>query len=84
MSIFVFKWFVSYEGIESTTRLRKLENDLSSAMIPYKRQLVILCSANNDKTTTDLAYKAGKYITASLYSSRMLSLYISSYWFYIE
>ena len=87
--------YILTKGLESTTRLRKIEDDLlnlvgtsssrnssgksintvsltavnfsndstllSTLNIPYKKQLVILCSANCDAATVKLAYDAGVY-----------------------
>ena len=43
--------------MECTSRLRKIEDDYKNN--DYKRQIIIVCSANADKLTKQLAFKAG-------------------------
>ena len=44
-------------GLECTKRLRKIEE--SSGLQDSNRQLVIVCSANADEETSNLAYETG-------------------------
>ena len=49
---------LKYEiGLECTSRLRKIEADYKSN--EYKRQIIIVSSANADKLTNQLAFNAG-------------------------
>ena len=45
-------------GLECTTRLRKVE-EVDETNNEYKRQIIIVSSANADKLTKQLAFKAG-------------------------
>ena len=46
-------------GFECTKRLRKIEENLSFQERRDHRQLIIVCSANSDEETANLAYDAG-------------------------
>ena len=46
-------------GFEFTKRLRKVENDLKNSGTSDHHQLVIVCSANSDSETTNIAFEAG-------------------------
>ena len=46
-----------FKGFECTKRLRKIEAKMN--LLYASRQLVIVCSANADEGTSDLAYELG-------------------------